>query len=317
MSDEEYVATLLAILTNPAPSGIDSADPYRLADDGIDRYDGFGRDVQVLALRVVDGPCGDELEVSFVLRLPPGDPEWDDVPEHGSTRMPFDAEWRRLSGFGDPAAYAPQVAARVELAARQHAVQHQHGGRRARARAEWRAAARAALPNREAQRHLLLQTLADEGDVVQVAHDRFDLHLRHAEDGDLSAGAAERGGLGATPEVITFVLAPNEWEEVLVDEYAGDLRLYLAETLTDPDPDERFVVFYDGSLHRSTREQLPPVRGRARERARARWRAEHPLGPGDGWFAYDPNTSDRRDSPARRPPLTERDRPEDGSSAPS
>lgn len=291
MSDEEYVATLLAILTDPAPSGIDPADPYRLADDGIDRYDGFGRDVQVLGLRVVDGPYGDELEVSFALTLPPGDPEWDDVPEHGSTRVPFDAEWRRLSGFGDPAAYAPQVAAGVELAARRHAVQHQHGGRRARARAERRAAARAALPNREAQRHLLLQTLAEEGEVVQVAHDRFDLHLRQAEDGGLSE-----------PEVITFVLAPEEWEELLVDEYAGDVRLYLAEALADPDPDERFVVFYDGSLHRSTKEQLPPARGRARERAWARWRAEHPPGPGAGWFAYAPNTGDRRDDPDRRPP---------------
>ena len=46
MSDEEYVATLLAILTNPAPTGIDPADPYGSADDGIDRYGGFGRDVQ-------------------------------------------------------------------------------------------------------------------------------------------------------------------------------------------------------------------------------------------------------------------------------
>ena len=54
MSEEEYVATLLAILTNPAPSGIDPADPYRRADDGIDRYDGFGRDVRVIDLGVVD-----------------------------------------------------------------------------------------------------------------------------------------------------------------------------------------------------------------------------------------------------------------------
>ena len=71
MSDEEYVATLLAILTNPAPTGIDPADPYGQADDGIDRYDGFGRDVEVLGLRVVDGPYGDELEVSFVLNSQP------------------------------------------------------------------------------------------------------------------------------------------------------------------------------------------------------------------------------------------------------
>jgi hypothetical protein len=301
MSDEEYIATLLAILTNPAPTGIDPADPYGRADDGIDRYDGFGREVRVVGLQVVDGQYGDELEVSFVLDLPE-DPEWEDVPEQGVTRVPFDAEWRRLSEFDDPAAYAPQVALRVSSAAHTHAVEHQHGGRLARRRAEYRAASRAALPDRDVQRGLLLQTLAGEGEVVQVAADRFDLRLRSEADGDGVGGVAGPGVLDASPEVITFVLTPDEWEEVLVDEYKDDLRLYLAETLADPDPDERFVVFHDGSLHRSTREQLPPVRGRARERAWALWRSEHPLGPGDGWYAYDPNDRDRQDEPARRLP---------------
>src|SRR5688572_17870083 len=124
MSDEEYVATLLAMLTKPAPTH--PADPYGQADDGIDRYDGLGRDVKVLGHRGVGGLYGDELEVSFVLRLPAGDPDWDGVPENGVTRVPFDAEWRRLSEFGDPAAYAPRVATRVQFAARDHAVQHQH-----------------------------------------------------------------------------------------------------------------------------------------------------------------------------------------------
>jgi hypothetical protein len=102
--------------------------------------------------------------------------------------------------------------------------------------------------------------------------------------------------------VITFVLTPEEWEEVLVDEKQDDLRLYLAGTLADPDPDERFVVFYDGSLHRSTREKLPAVRGRARERAWARWRADHPVGPGDGWYAYNPNRGRLDDSDRLLPP---------------
>lgn len=300
MSDEEYVATLLAILSNPAPTGIDPADPYGRADDGIDRYDGFGRDVRVVGLRVVEGQYGDELEVAFVLALPAGDPAWDAVPENGSTRVPFDADWRRLSGFGDPGAYAPQVAYRVWFAARDHAVRHQHGGRQARRRAEWRAAARAALPDRETQQLLLLQTLASEGDVAQVAHDRFDVRLHRDEHRDPVEGVGGPGALDATPEVITFVVTPDEWEEALVDEYQDDLRLFVAETLGDPDPDERFVVFHDGSLHRSTREQLPPVRGRARELAWARWRSDHPLKPGDGWYAYDPNDRDQRDDPVRR-----------------
>lgn len=288
MSDEEYVSALLAILTNPAPTGIDGADPYGQADDGIDRYDGFGRDVVVSGLQVVGGPYGAELEVSYLLRLPAGDPDWDGVPERGSTRVPFDGEWRRLSGFGDPAAYAPQIASRVELAARDHAVRHQHGGRRDRARTQWRARARAALPDRETQRHVLLQTLAGEGEATQVSADRFELRLRH-DHADGPARAGDVAALPAPPEVITFVLTPEDWEEVLVDQHTHDLGLYLAETLADPDPDERFVVFYTGSLHRSTRAELPPVRGRARERAWDRLRADHPPGTTYGWFAFNPN----------------------------
>ena len=301
MSDEEYVATLLAILTNPEPAGVDPADPYGQADDGIDRYDGFGRDVRVSGIEVVDGPYGEELEVSFVLSLPAGDADWDGVPERGSTRVPFDAEWRRLSEYGDPAAYAPQVASRVMRAARHHATHHQHGGRREQERPEWRARARAGLPDRETQRQLLLQTLAHMGEAAQVAPDRFELRLRRNPD-DVPAGAGGAAALDAVPEVITFVLTPEEWEEVLVDEYGDDLGLHIGETLAMPDPDERFVVFYEGSLHRSTRAELPPVRGRARERAWARLRAEHPLGPDDGWYAFDPNDRDRRDDARRLPP---------------
>ena len=170
------------------------------------------------------------------------------------TRVPFDAEWRRLSELVDPAAYAPQIASRVMWAARAgHAAPA--GGRRDRARTEWRARARAELPNRVTQRQLLLQTLAGEGEATQVSPDRFELRLPHdAGDGPALAGGAE--ALDAVPEVITFVLTPEEWEEVLVDQYQDDLSLYLAEMLAGPDPDERFVVFYEGSLHLSTRAEL-------------------------------------------------------------
>ena len=279
--DEDYVATLLAIVTNPAPTGIDPDDPYGQADDGIDRYDGFGRDVRVVSLRVVDGPYGNELEVSFALDLPTDDPSWNGVPTSGSTRVPFDAEWRRLSDLDDPAAYAPQVASSVMRAARDHVMAHQDGGRPARERAERRARTRASLPDREAQRQLLLQTLSGEGDVTQVAADRYEVRLRRDRDDEPSA-------LGGPPETITFVLTPEEWEEVLVDHYHDDLGLHLSEAIADPDPDERFMVFHAGSLRRSTRAGLPPVRGRARERALARMRAERPLGPDDGWFSYAP-----------------------------
>jgi hypothetical protein len=218
----------------------------------------------------------------------------------------FDAEWRRLSELTDPAAYAPLVASMVMSAARRHVVRHQHGGRAARAQEEWRKRARARLPDREAQRHLLLETLAREGEVLQVAPDRFELRLRDVpavDRPDPSASARDAWlALNAWPQVITFVLGPEEWEEVLVDHYRDDVGLYVAETLAGPDPDEEFVVFHAGSLHCSTRAELPPVRGRARERAWARLREEHPLRPGDGWYAFDPNDPDRRDDPARRLP---------------
>ena len=52
MHDEAYVQELLAILTNPAPTGIDPADPDDQADDRTDRYDGFGRDLRVTSAAV-------------------------------------------------------------------------------------------------------------------------------------------------------------------------------------------------------------------------------------------------------------------------
>ena len=38
----------------------------------------------------------------------------------------------------------------------------------------------------------------------------------------------------------------------------------------------------------------------------ARLRVEHPLGSGDGWYAYDPNNRDRRDDPDRSQSTGER-----------
>lgn len=295
MVDEEYVRVLLDILTNPAPSGIDPADPYGQADDGIDRYDGFSRDVTVTGLRIVEGPHGDELEVGFAWALPPEpDPEWVGVPEHGVARVPFDEEWRRLSGFTEPADYAPHVAARVMRAAGDHVQEHRHGERMARTRAEWRARAQAALPDRATRRKQVLDALAGEGEVTQVAPDRIELRLPDATDEavrDAAGSREEVSALNSQPEVITFVLSPEEWEEVLIGQYDDDLSLYIAETLALPDPDEQFVVLYEGDLRLSTRMELPPVRGRAWERALSRLRAEHPPGPGYGWSAADTNDS--------------------------
>lgn len=75
MDDATYVQTLLAILTNPSPTGVDPDDPCGQADDGIDRYDDFGRDVRVTSARVVPGEHAPMLEVGFALDVP-DDPSW-------------------------------------------------------------------------------------------------------------------------------------------------------------------------------------------------------------------------------------------------
>lgn len=73
-----------------------------------DRHEGFGRDVWVESLEVAEGEHGAELLVEFGVALP-SRLDWQGVPLHGSLKHPFDAEWRELSGYADPARYAPVV----------------------------------------------------------------------------------------------------------------------------------------------------------------------------------------------------------------
>ena len=263
MEDEAYARRLFAILTNPHPTGIDPDDPYGQADDGIDRYDGFGRDVWVASVEVADGEHGAELVVEFGLALPP-DPDLQGVPERGTHRVPFDAEWRELSGYAEPAAYAPVVACEVEIAARHHVERHRRrpveplGGDQG----------RPVLPPREAQWQILLGALGDEGSVREVAPGRVELQV--------SGGA-----------VVTVVVSPDQWERVLAGPAWGEVGLYFAELLGPRQEDEQFVVFYNGALARSTREKLPPVRGRAFERLMAQARADDPDAL-FGWYAHPP-----------------------------
>ncbi len=97
VDDDGYVVALLAILTNPNPTGVDPADPYGMADDGIDRYDGFGREVVVRSLDVADGEHGAELVVTYALMLPPDSTDRP-IPTDGFVHLPFDRQWRELSG---------------------------------------------------------------------------------------------------------------------------------------------------------------------------------------------------------------------------
>jgi len=249
MKDEEYVRELLAILTNPRPTGINPNDPYGQADDGIDRYNGFGRDVRVVSIDVVRGEHGLELEVAFGLAVP-RDKALRDMPDRGSVRVPFDRYWRRLSGYEKPAAYAPAVAREVEHAAGSQFQQHRSGPGKA-----------PRLPSRQEQWRLLLDALADEGTVREIGPGRLEVAVRD-------------------DDVVTVVVSPDEWEHVLAALDGGDIGpgIYVAELIGPRDEDERFVVFYKGGLVRSTREELPPVRGRAHERELAELRAQHPDG---------------------------------------
>ncbi len=67
--------------------------------------------------------------------------------------------------------------------------------------------------------------------------------------------------------------------------------MFFGDLLGPRQEDETFVVFYDGDLARSTREKLPPVRGRAFESKIAHARAKHPDAE-FGWYAYRPDRTE-------------------------
>ena len=247
MDDDEDVARLFAILTDPHPPGVDPDDPYRQSSDGVDRYNGFGTEVRVETITRVPGRNGEELEVGFVLEVPPGETR---VPARGSVRVPVDGEWRRLSGYEDPATYAPIVAHRVERAAHEHVVRYRDRGGRPQA-----------SPDPEENWQRLLAALADEGSLVVTGPGRATVTVHDP---------VER--------VVTVIIQPGEAFDVPVDDP-------VAHGLDD---DEHYLVAFDGALRGSTREELPPVRGRARER-----RMREAGRSGGRWYAHRPGTDGR------------------------
>jgi hypothetical protein len=236
MDDAAYARELLAIPAHPSPTGINPADPYGLADDGIDRYDGFGRDVGVTSARLVPGEHGAQVEVGFVLVVP-DDPQWQALAREGTVTVQLDAEWRRLSGYADPAAYAPVVARRVESAAHLLVQRHRSG---------WEPRSIDELPDRAARWRVLLDGLAGEGAVREVEPGRLVLALDRGED---------------EQRTVTVLVSPPEWDRVLLRHY---LELapqdFFMELVGPLDPDRQpFIVFWEDDLVASSREELPPV----------------------------------------------------------
>jgi hypothetical protein len=264
MEDEAYARRLFAILTNTHPTGIDPADPYGQADDGIDRYDGFGRDVWVESVAVAEGEHGSELVVEFGVAAPSG-PDLLGAQQRGTLRLAFDAEWRELSGYEDPAAYAPVVASEVWSAAGRQPERHQRGPADHREDDEQRLA----MPSPAAQWQMLLAALSDEGAVREVAPGKIEV----------------RGPQGA---VVTVIVTPGQWEQILANHVGGDVGFYFEDLLGPRQDDETFLVFYNSDLFRSTREKLPPVRGEALARGIVEAQDEHGVVQ-VGWHAHPPN----------------------------
>lgn len=252
MKDEAYVAELLAILTNDYPTGIDPDDSYGMADDGIDRYDGFGRDVVVTSLDVQPGAHGDEIGVGF--RLPA-------TGQQGVVWLPFDREWRDLSGYAQPAAFAPWVATRVEVEA--HRFVSPPDPR----------VQEVVLPPRNEQWRMLKAELDLQGRTTETAPGRFEVVVQEGTEAE---------------QTVTVVISPGEWEEVLRRNLTC-LDIEFADAFGPLDEDDRFIVAYRGTLERSIREELPPVPGWAFGRELDALRdSRGPRGPEDGWVAYGP-----------------------------
>jgi hypothetical protein len=190
--------------------------------------------------------------------------ETERIPSRVVARMPFEREWRRLSGYESPTDYAPYVAREAESAATSHVERH----RVAASASPAIESARGRLPARDVQWGLLLSALATEGGpAVEVSPGRIEVRLADCDD---STDADSPG--------VTVIVSPDEWADVLAAHGWRHVEMYVAELLGPRDPDEHFVVFYRGDLVRSIREELPPVRGRARA---GRLGEERP----GGWFA--------------------------------
>lgn len=260
MDDETYAHRLFEILTRPLDPD-EPVDHYGMGEDWIDRYDGFGTDLRVTRIDVVPGEHGSQMDIGFVLEVPEGV----DVPAEGSLLLPLDEEWREVSGFSEPEDYAPRVATHLMRNARNHISAHDQGPRDA-----------PDVPPRDAQHAMLLKVLGREGEVAEQGPGRY---------------VVRRPGAVAD---LVVVLAADEWEQALSRHGTpqdGAFDFY-EELLASRGRDERFVVFWEGELVTSTREELPPAASPppAMREVKRRIAEARASGKDFGWFAYEPGS---------------------------
>lgn len=255
MEDEEYARELFAILTRPLHPD-DPVDAYGTGPDGIDRYDGFGTEVHVTSIDVVAGQHGAQIEVGFSLAVP----EAEDVPAAGSVLLPFAAEWREAQGHTSPAVHAPWVARDVMRGAGSHHTAHRR-----------RADPPRPLPDTEEQHTLLLEVFGFWGEVEEVAPGRLSVRRPPGR------------------RSLTVLVTPEQWSQVL--QLHDIRRAWLFEHFSEllaSGTDAHFLVFWEGDLVRSVREELPPVDGSLRALLAMQAAGPPKLGPNDGWYAYRP-----------------------------
>jgi hypothetical protein len=188
------------------------------------------------------------------------------VPREGSLLLPFDAEWREVSGYTEPKDYAPHIARRLVRNIREHVRAHepsQHDDRD--------------LPARAEQHAMLLEVLGREGQVEQQAPNRY---------------VVRRGG----GDDLTVLVTPDQWEQVIRRHglRRASLLEHFDELLASTPREERFLVYWEGDVTTSTREMLPPAKRpfpplRETRRRLAQARAS---GRDFGWFASTPASHD-------------------------
>ncbi|WP_104108363.1 hypothetical protein [Nocardioides sp. 616] len=260
MDDEDYARQLYTILTAPLDPELPAG---RLGDDFIDRSDGFGTDMRVTAIDVVPGDHGNQIDVAYVLDLP----NEVDTPREGSLLLPLDAEWREVSGYTEPEDYARHIA--MQLVRHIHQLLWAHQPSREDERV---------LPSREEQQAMLLEVLGRQGEVEKAAPNRYVVRRRRRDD-------------------LTVLVTPDQWERVI--RRHGIRRAWLLEHFDElfasTPEEERFLVFWDGDVTTSTREELPPAKKPSPPLRELRRRLAEARASGEdfGWFAYSPDGSSR------------------------